>query len=329
MINQAPVRSVVWPRAGVSEVVDAEEPRCGPDDAVVDVSVSVLSPGTERARLLGLPTAAVSFPHVPGYQAAGLVRSAPALPAGTRVAVRGAGHRSVAVVPAQLVYPVANHIPLIDAAVWQLAITALYGLALGEHQPGEPVTVIGAGLLGVITRRLAAARGAPSVQAVASSHAKAWAVPAEPATSFMLIDRVRVGSPLVIEVTGSPAGLAAAIGAAAHGARVVLLGSPRSLTADIPLQRAYDRGLTIVGAHTANLADTEEHALTEAFFCLLDVGRFTVADVLDQYPAHDAPLAYRRLIADRAFIGAALLWDQEHANPSTGAGRRDGRRYGG
>jgi 2-desacetyl-2-hydroxyethyl bacteriochlorophyllide A dehydrogenase len=318
------MRSVVWPHAGMSEVVDAEEPPEGPDDAVVEVSVSVLSPGTERARLLGLPTAAVSFPHVPGYQAAGSVRLAPAMAAGTRVAVRGAGHQSVAVVRSRLVHAVADHVPLLDAAVWQLALTAMYGLALGEHLPGEPVTVIGAGLLGVITRRLAAARGAPVIRAVARSEARAWAARTESATAIVPAERVSADAPLVIDVTGSPAGLATAIAATADGGRVVLLGSPRADIADVPLQQAFDRQLRIIGAHIANLDDAEEPVLTEAFFDLLAVGRFTVRDVLAEYPARDAPLVYRRLVTDRSFIGAALRWD-----PDTDTGCRGGRRHGG
>jgi len=240
--------------------------------------------------------------------------------AGTRVAVRGAGHRSVVVVPSRLVHAVADRVPLLDAAVWQLALTAMYGLALGEHLPGEPATVVGAGLLGVITRRLAAARGAPVIRAVARSEARAWAARTEPATAIVPVGRVSADSPLVIDVTGSPAGLATAIAATADGGRVVLLGSPRADIADVPLQQAFDRQVRIIGAHIANLDDAEEPVLTEAFFDLLAAGRFTVRDVLAEYPACDAPLVYRRLVTDRSFIGAALRWDPD---PGTGLSRRE------
>jgi NADPH:quinone reductase-like Zn-dependent oxidoreductase len=121
------MRSVVWPSIGISEIVEQDEPSAGPDDVVIDVSISVLSPGTERALLLGLPTTAAEFPQFPGYMAAGSVRRARSMAAGTRVAVRRAGHRSVAVVPALFVRAVPEHVPLVDAAVWQLALTAMYG----------------------------------------------------------------------------------------------------------------------------------------------------------------------------------------------------------
>jgi 2-desacetyl-2-hydroxyethyl bacteriochlorophyllide A dehydrogenase len=313
------VRSVVWPSIGISEIVEQDEPSAGPDDVVIDVSISVLSPGTERALLLGLPTAAAEFPQFPGYMAAGSVRRARSMAAGTRVAVRRAGHRSVAVVPARFVRAVPEHVPLVDAAVWQLALTAMYGLALGEHRAGEPVTVIGAGLLGVITRRLATACGAPMVRVVASSEAKAWGARAEPVTTFLSTSQVSADSPLVLDVTGSADGLATAIAATADGGRVVLLGSPRTDIADVPLQQLYDRRLRIVGAHVTNLNAVEEPAFSDAFFDLLASGEFTVRDVLAEYPADDAPLVYRRLVTDRSFIGAALYWGPDY--PPGGADR--------
>jgi 2-desacetyl-2-hydroxyethyl bacteriochlorophyllide A dehydrogenase len=305
------MRSVVWPSVGTIDVVHQDEPPAGADDVVVDVSVSVISPGTERARLLGLPTADVQFPHIPGYLAAGFVRSARETPPGTRVAVRGAGHRSVAVAPARLVRAVCDHVALADAAVWQLALTALHGLARGDHQPGEPAAVVGGGLLGVITRRLLAALGAPTVTGVASSYAKAWAARTEPATTFLSVDRVSADWPLVLDVTGSPDGLAAAIAATADTGRIVLLGSPRAALADVPLQQVYDRQLRIIGAHIASLDDGDEPALSQAYFDLLTSGRFTVGDVLVEYPGHEAPAVYQRLVTDRSFVGAALRWTSD------------------
>ncbi|MFB6889483.1 hypothetical protein ACFCX4_09245 [Kitasatospora sp. NPDC056327] len=302
------MRSVVIPGVGRSELLEQDEPPAGPADAVVDVEVSIVSPGTERAVLLDLPAAGARFPEFPGHMAAGTVRRAPSLPAGTRVAVRRAGHRSVAVLPECFVRAVPDHVPSADAAVWQLAITALQGLLLGGQRAGEPVTVIGSGLLGVITRRLAAALGAPSVLAVADSPAKAWTTHGEPTTSFTPPDRVGAESPLVLDVTGSAAGLPTAVAATAAGGRVVLLGSPPGELADVPLQALYDRRLALIGSHVSRLGDTEEAALSDLFFDLLAEGRFTVGDVLADHPAAEAPLVYRRLADDRTFVSAALHW---------------------
>jgi hypothetical protein len=287
------MRSVVWPSIGVSEVVDQDEPSGGSDDVVVDVSVSMISPGTERARLLGLPTAAVRFPHIPGYLAAGSVRLARSMAAGTRVAVRGAGHQSVAVAPVRLVRAVPDHVPLVDAAVWQLALTAMYGLALGEHRAGEPVAVVGAGLLGVVTP--SASRGSWCANGVGGGHlgGKGLGDPSGAGNHVCVRCPGQRRLPLVLDVTGSAEGLATAITATVDGGRVVLLGSPRADIADVPLQRLHDRRLRIVGVHIANLHDIEEPALSDAFFDLLASGRFTIRDVLSEHPAHDAPLGWR------------------------------------
>ncbi|OKH98992.1 oxidoreductase [Streptomyces sp. CB02923] len=305
--------------AGRCDVIERDEPAGGPGEIVVDISVSVISPGTERAVLLDLPTADARFPEYPGYMAAGAVRAPSSLPGGTRVAVRRARHGDVAAVPAACVRAVPDHVPLLDAAVWQLALTALHGLERGAQCPGEPVTVIGGGLLGVITRRLAAARGAPEVRAVAGSAAKAWAAETEPATTFLSTGTVGGGTPLVLDVTGSGAGLHTAVAAAADGGRVVLLGSPRSDLADVPLRQLYDRRLDLRGAHVSRVGTEEENRLGNVFFELLARGLFTVRDVLAEYPATEAPAVYRRLATDRTLVSAALRWGPDPPPGSSAA----------
>ncbi|MFG2226544.1 Gfo/Idh/MocA family oxidoreductase [Streptomyces sp. NPDC048644] len=310
------MRQVVLPGPGRCEIIDQDEPPGGPGHVVVDVSVSVVSPGTERAILLDRPTAGSRFPEFPGYMAAGTVRGGTGLPAGTRVAVRRARHADVAVVPARYVRAVPDRVPPADAAVWQLALTALLGLEVGGQRPGEPVTVVGQGLLGVITRRLAVACGAPQVRAVAASAAKTWSTRTEPSTVFGEPGRPDGGTPLVVDATDSGPGLAAAIAEAADGGRVVLLGSPRAEQAEVPLQQLHDRLLDLRGAHISQLTEADEERLSDRFFALLEQRRFTIRDVLSDYPAHKAPEVYRRLAGDRAFISAALHWKTPRHAPS-------------
>ncbi|WP_406455784.1 Gfo/Idh/MocA family oxidoreductase [Streptomyces sp. NBC_00876] len=310
------MRQVVLPGRGRCEVVEQDEPQGGPGHVVVDVAVSVLSPGTERAILLDRPTAGSRFPEFPGYMAAGTVRSGPGLAAGTRVAVRRARHADVAVVPPRCVRTLPDGVRPADAAVWQLALTALHGIEAGGC-PGEPVTVVGQGLLGVITRRLAVALGAPRVRAVAASAARTWSTRSEPFTVFEEPGRLEGGTPLVVDATDTGPGLAVAIAAAADGGRVVLLGSPRAEQAHVPLQQLHDRRIHLRGAHVSRMTEADEERLSDLFFSLLEQRRFTVRDVLADYPAHKAPEVYRRLADDRAFISAVLHWDA----PSPAPGR--------
>ncbi|MEV4380202.1 Gfo/Idh/MocA family oxidoreductase [Streptosporangium sp. NPDC049644] len=321
-------RAVRWPRPGVATVDDGvvvAEPGAG--EVLVEVAVSVMSPGTERARFLGLPNALVSFPHDPGYLAAGSVRRpAPGFPAGTAVALRGVAHRSLAVVPVSAVHTVPRGVALQDAALWQFALTAMHGLAMGGYEPGEPVAVVGAGLLGIMARRIAAARGTTDCLAVGESAARSWAARAEEHTRFTTGTSVpAMAYPLVLDVTGTPEGLAVAVAATAEGGRVVVLGSPRAVRAPMPVGAIYDRGLSVVGAHVATLADGAAEEFTREFFHHLREERLSCTDVLSPYAAGDAPLAYRRLASDRSFVAAALTWrpeDRPDLRPVPPAGRR-------
>ncbi|WP_170223061.1 Gfo/Idh/MocA family oxidoreductase [Nonomuraea turkmeniaca] len=310
----AEVRAIRWPRRGMAEVdgnVDLGAP--GPGEVAVDVEVSVTSSGTERARFLGLPTADVSFPHSPGYLAAGRVTTAsPGLPEGTRVALRDAPHQSRVVVPARAAHPVPEGVTAADAALWQLGLTAMHGLAMGGYRPGEPVAVVGAGLLGIVARRIAAARGSSLRLAVAASDAKAWAARREEGTLFRIAGSgTAAGCPLVLDVTGTPEGLAVAVASAADGGRVVVLGSPRASLAPMPAGALYERGLSLVGAHIATLAEDAAAEFTAEFFAHLAGRRLAFSDVLVPYAAGDAPMAYRRLASDRSFVGAVFEWRRE------------------
>ncbi|MFF4607844.1 Gfo/Idh/MocA family oxidoreductase [Streptomyces sp. NPDC001339] len=308
------MRVIRWPRPGAVEVLEAEadQPAPGPDEVAVDVRVSVMSPGTERARFLGLPTAQVTYPHVAGYLAAGTVRGdAPGMTAGTRVAVRGARHKSIAVAAVASVRPIPDGVAFADAALWKLALTAMHGLAQGGHRSDEPLTVVGAGLLGATTRRLAAARGCAGRVAVAATREKEWTTTAEKGTRFVVAGHATASvprAPLVVDATGTAEGLRTAMAMAADGGRVVLLGSPRVELASFPFAEVYDRGLRVTGAHIDTLHTGAEPALTEEFFTMLAEGRFSAHDLLTPWAVEDAPLAYRRLAEDRSFVGAAFHW---------------------
>jgi hypothetical protein len=96
--------AVVWTESGKAELVPVEVPKPAPGEITVEVLSSIVSAGTERAQYLRLPNAQISYPHRPGYSAAGRVVAVGAGVAGLRegdlVAARGASHASVATLPA-------------------------------------------------------------------------------------------------------------------------------------------------------------------------------------------------------------------------------------
>ena len=71
-------RAIVFPQPGRAVVDELSIPEMQGDDVLIEVEYTAVSPGTERWCLTGTLTipgeAPLAFPHVPGYQAAGIVR---------------------------------------------------------------------------------------------------------------------------------------------------------------------------------------------------------------------------------------------------------------
>lgn len=98
-----------------------------------------------------------------GYSAAGVVISAgeaaPALAPGTRVATASAGHAEIQVVPGLLALPIPDNVTDEAAAFGAVAAIALQGLRQADVAPGGTICVVGLGLVGQLTTRLALASG--------------------------------------------------------------------------------------------------------------------------------------------------------------------------
>ena len=64
---------VVWPSRAKVEIEEFEFPSLGNNEILVATECSLISPGTERAFLLGLPNAQGRYPSYPGYSNIGVV----------------------------------------------------------------------------------------------------------------------------------------------------------------------------------------------------------------------------------------------------------------
>jgi 2-desacetyl-2-hydroxyethyl bacteriochlorophyllide A dehydrogenase len=314
-------RVIQWPRTGVVEVVGGLPLRQpGRDDVVVDVAVSVTSTGTEIARFRSLPNALVGYPHTPGYMAAGVVAACPSSKiAGAAVAIRGVPHQSRAVMCRDDVHALPSGVPLLDGALWELGVTALHGLRRGEYQTGQPLAILGAGILGAIVRRLALAMGTTECLVVATTEAKEWTVRSDAGARFVasstgsLTDE-RGAYPLVVDATGAASGLSTAVCLARDHGRVVILGSPRAQFSPLPARDMQDRGVRVIGAHIATLRQLVErgavHAerdLTETYFRLL-AGGVSFVDLIRSHAPTEAANVYDALAHDQSFIAAAFDW---------------------
>jgi predicted dehydrogenase/threonine dehydrogenase-like Zn-dependent dehydrogenase len=175
------------------EEVPIPTPQAG--QALVKVSASLVSAGTERmmvknivdqarsrpdlvkqvidkARREGLTSTARSVfnrldqPMAPGYSSAGTIialgGNMEGLQVGQRVACAGAGYASHAeynLVPRNLLTTLPDTVDFDSAAFTTLGAIALHGFRLARPQLGENIAVIGMGLLGLLTAQIAAAAG--------------------------------------------------------------------------------------------------------------------------------------------------------------------------
>ncbi len=189
-----------------ARIVELDEP-AGDDAVVIDVhAAGVAFPDVLQSR--GLYQYKAELPFVPGGEAAGVVRSAPAgahVRAGDRVAaltmLNGAMAQVVAL-PTDRVFKLPDTVSFeAGAGLLFNDLTVLFALTTrGKLSAGDTVLVHGAaGGIGTSTLRLAGALGASRVIAVVSTEAKAEVAQAAGATDTVLADGFR---DTVSELTG-------------------------------------------------------------------------------------------------------------------------------
>lgn len=266
-------------------------------ELLVRTELSLMSTGTENIvfnRLFDPGTHFdnwVKYPFFPGYADVGVVETVgegvEGFAPGDRVAFR-AGHRSHAVQPADTFYKIPEGISFGSAVWFPLAKIAFHGAKVAQYQIGDSVLIIGAGPIGQMSTRWAAAAGAKTIIVVDAMESRLCFAKAGGATAVISAGIAEAREQilaanggklprLVIDSTGNAAVFAAALGLAADFGRVVVLGdtgtpAQQSLTPDV-----ITRGLTIVGAHDVhNTAEWNERTITDLFFSLVASGRFSV-----------------------------------------------------
>lgn len=315
---------IVWTDAGhgTVELRPIELPGAAQGEVTLEVLASAVSPGTERANYLRLPNAQPHIPHRPGYSVAGRVVAVgpgvEGLQAGDRVAATGAPHASLVTVAAGEVHPIPDGVDFPAAATIMLGIISTQGVEHARIAPGEAVCVVGAGPIGVLAQRIAAARGAGQMTIVAASRRRE-AIARSGGADFLVANDpgvAELGAPVVIEATGSPAAIPTAIGAAGASGRVVLLGSARGSTAGFPVTAIREKALEIVGAHVDTLRYESELTgvnrkaqVAREYLTALGDGSVAVDDIVDErLDPREAEIFYRRLAKGSDVLGAVFDW---------------------
>lgn len=194
----------------------------------------------------------------------------------------------------QIINPSTNawHLPAgIDPklATWfGLAKIAAMGARVAEYRLGDSVAVIGAGPIGQMTVRWAAAAGVENLIVIDTLSKRLEMTTKGGATHVICkpvdaaVEDVKAANygelpRLVVDTTGHPAVFAPALSLAAKFGRVVLLGdtgkpAEQHLTFDV-----VSRGITIVGAHDTHEDATFNSTYLFRLFCrLVSSGRFNL-----------------------------------------------------
>ena len=302
--------AVVIPRPGRAELVPIEVPLAGPGEITVELLVSAVSPGTERAQWLRLPNAQTALPYRPGYSGAGRVLvvgdDVAHVSPGDVVAVPRAPHASVATLPAAWAVRVPESVPLEQAALVYLAIISGYGVRRAALVPGAALCVLGCGPIGALALRLARQAGAGTLTAAARSTRHEHSAGLAGATFRLVGDGLAdVSADVVVEATGDPGAIGSAVAAARDGGTIVLLGSPRGVSRAVPVGELRARRLRLVGAHVSALANEAKRSgedpfreLALAFLTGVAAGTVPAADLAGEaINPREVGLLYRRLAA--------------------------------
>jgi bacteriochlorophyllide a dehydrogenase len=326
-------RAVVFPRPNEARVVEVDLPAMRDDEVLVDIAFSAVSPGTERSCLGGVLEATdgtpLTFPHVPGYQAAGLIREVgPAvkdLRPGDRVFSRNCraplgwqgtwwgGHVATHVADPSDVLVVPDGVSLRCASGLLLAQVGYNGASRVRLTPGDPVLVIGDGLVGQYAAQALRARGARVllVGRVRSRLELAQRFSADEVFDAAAGDPVAFvrkhapdGVAAAIDTTGTAAAVRQAVTFVRRGGDLVMNGyyGPADRCVDWSMLRARELSLHCPNSRT--------RARMAAALDLVHRGALRLEElVTHEMPAAESPEAYR-LLADPSYssLGILIRW---------------------
>ena len=330
-------KRILFTAPGVAEWVDCPMPEPAADQVVVKLSRSSISPGTERANLVGdpnvstIPGVVAPFPRWGGYSSTGTIvavgEGVKSVKVGDRVSCSWSVHTKYCLLPESGVNIVPEGLDEATAALVHIATFPLASLRKCGVEMGESVIVMGQGVLGQMAVQLARVAGAVPVIAVdpvPEKRSRALELGADYALDPFAPDFAKTvrsitggGANVAIEVTGLGSGLDMVLDCMARFGRVALLGCTRSSDFTIDYYRkVHGPGITMIGAHTQARPRQESHAgwWTErddikALFRLCASGRLNLAALLEEiHSPLECAEVYARLAAGGGFPVVQFDW---------------------
>ena len=330
-------KKIVFTSPCVAELLDAKMPEIRADEVLVEIAVSTISSGTERANLVGDPNInstkgpEVKFPRSAGYSTSGTVvavgEDVTRLKVGDRVACSWTKHQKYCAVKESRAYLLPEGVDFPEAALVHIATFPMAAIRKCRVEMGESAIVMGLGVLGLIAVELLRAAGAVPVIAVdpvESKRHQALELGADYALAPFAPDFAKTvkeltggGAKAAIEVTGKGQGLDMVLDCMARFGRVALLGCTRNSDFSIDYYRkVHGPGITLVGAHTdarpkhesSNGYWTEWDDATSILRLLAGKRLDFACLVQESYTPEDAPEVYTRLANEPAFPIVQFDW---------------------
>jgi 2-desacetyl-2-hydroxyethyl bacteriochlorophyllide A dehydrogenase len=260
---------------GRGEIRAERLPEPGSGDVIVRTVYSGISRGTESLVFGGrvprsewvrmrAPFQDGDFPAPVkyGYASVGVVEHGPSGLVG-RTVFSLFPHQTRYVVPARAVHVVPDGVPPARAVLAANMETALNGVWDARPHVGDRIAVVGAGTVGCLAAWLASRIAGASVLLVDVNPLRA-AVAARLGARFAAPDRAAVDADVVIHASGSPAGLATALGLAGVEAAVVELSWFGDRSVSIPLGEAFHaRRLSIVSSQVGAIPPAQRARWTK------------------------------------------------------------------
>jgi 2-desacetyl-2-hydroxyethyl bacteriochlorophyllide A dehydrogenase len=318
-------------------VRDFDLPEAPPSgNLLVETDHTLVSAGTELAIVTGTHigfTTGAAWPRYPmalGYTAvARVIAVGPDVidvAVGDRV-IAPTPHASHAVVEASRVRRLPPNCSAEAALLANLSYIPFLGVRLAKPRLGDGMVVFGQGLIGALASRLGRIAGCRPVVGVDPIRERrrlgeqAGIVEVDPTT----IDPAEAHRALadgrlpdiVIEATGAPTVINAALEVAADGGRVVLLGSPRGRVEIDPYSHIHRNGITIIGAHarmTPTVASIDNPFTAERnhrlALALIADGSLDIRGLISHHIRPEDALDTYRKLAERQpeYLGVVIDW---------------------
>lgn len=241
------------------------------DEILVRSAYSLISSGTEKAQLAGMPNTPCKFPFIPGYSIVGTIekvgKKISDFKEGDRVFVPNSGHSNYVVKKASYCVHVPDDVDFKNAVFTRVASFPLLAFRRSQFELGESVVVVGLGMLGLFAVQFAKLAGAKPIIAVGNREirqnlAKKFGAdfvlsPSDPDLVKTVLEitgekwngKVR-GADVILETSGSEDGLLSALKYTAKHARVMVNGCNRIMSQPINIyQYIHLRGVSLIGAH--------------------------------------------------------------------------------